>query len=822
LQTCANILCIFVFIIFITFLFLICGVIAVFAQRPQIELIVNDENGVAVPGAQVVVSQPGLPPQRLNTDYAGRCGYVLHANTGYSLDVEKAGFYRTQMSEIDPQQQAIEVTLAHQQIVRQQVNVVASSTGIDPEQISDVSNMSTPEIANIPYQPSRDIRYLLPFNPGVVQDNSGQVHVAGSATYATLDLLDGFDIRSPVSGQLALRVSPDAVRSIDVETTRYPVEYGKATGGVIAFRTGMGDNRFRFNATDFIPSIHQVNGSWHFDKFVPRVTFSGPIVHNKAWFFDGLDLEYDNIVIGGLPTNADSNQLWRGSNLLKAQVNATPRDILIGGVLFNDYHSPYQGLSTLTPQQSTIHEDILAWFPYLREQHSFAGGALLDVGAAMVRFRDGYTPHGDTPFEVTPESYLGSFFETATNRSRRVEGNAVLYLPPLTWGGKHDLKMGVDLDQINFDEEVTRSPIRYLREDGTLLRLSTFPAVTPFNRNNVEVGAYVQDRWVPRTGLLIETGLRFDWDEIVRRGLFSPRIAATWTPTASANTKLAGGVGLYYEHTQLQYLEEALAGVRYDTYYATDGVAPTTPPLLSTFVANYGTLHQPRTLNWSIGIEQKLPAAIYASISFVNKHATDVLVYDNPSPPPALTGTYFLDNSREQSYHAVTVTAKHTFERGYVLFGAYTRSYAHTNAALEYSPTLSVLGPQAGGPLPWDSPNRLLSWGWLPVPRLKRWDFVYTVDWRTGFPFTSVNANQHAVGEPGSRRFPDYLSVSPGVEWKFHFRGAYFGLRGVIENISDRQNPAVVNNVVDSPQYGVFTVPGGRAFTARIRLIGSK
>ena len=804
------------------FCLLVCSVAAAFAQHAQIELTVIDENGVSVPGAQVVVTEPGFPPQRLSTDYAGRCQYSIRGAAPYNLDVEKTGFYRSEVPQVDPKQQTMEVTLAHQQLVRQQVNVVASSTGIDTDQTADVSNMSTPEIANIPYDPSRDIRYLLPFNPGVVQDNSGQVHVAGSETYATLDLLDGFDIRSPVSGQLALRVSADAVRSIDVETTRYPVEYGKATGGVISFRTGMGDNRFRFNATDFFPSFREVNGGVHFDKFVPRVTFSGPIVRNKAWFFDGLDFEYDNTIIAGLPTNADSNQLSRGSNLAKAQVNLTPRDILIGGLLFNDYHSPYEGLSTLTPQESTVNEDIIAWFPYLREQHSFAGGALLDMGAAMVRFRDGYEPHGDTPFEVTPETYLGSFFENATSTSRRVEGNAALYLPPREWAGKHDLKLGVDVDQVNYGEQVTRSPIRYLREDGTLLRLSTFPQTAPFNRNNFEVGAYAQDRWAPSAGLLIETGLRFDWDEIVRRALYSPRIAATYAPNRNATTKLSAGVGLYYEHTQLQYLEESLAGIRYDTYYALDGVTPVSPPLLSTFVANNATLREPRTVNWSVGIEQKLPAAIYASASFLDKHGTDVLVYNNPAPPPALSGTYSLGNSREQNYHSVNVTARHTFERGYVLFGSYTRSYAHTNAALEYVPTLSVLGPQAGGPLPWDAPNRLLSWGWLPVPKLKSWDLVYTVDWRTGFPFTSIDANQQVVGEPGSMRFPDYFSFSPGLEWKFHFHGSYFGLRGVIENISDRQNPAVVNDVVDSPQYGTFSVPEGRAFTARIRLISSK
>jgi hypothetical protein len=320
--------------------------------------------------------------------------------------------------------------------------------------------------------------------------------------------------------------------------------------------------------------------------------------------------------------------------------------------------------------------------------------------------------------------------------------------------------------------------------------------------------------------LLLETGLRFDWDEIVRRLLYSPRIAAVYT--SGAHTKLSAGIGLYFEHTQLQYLEEASAGVRYDTYYALDGVTPTSPPLVSNFVANYSQLHEPRTLNWSVGVEQKLPAEIYASVNFLDKRATDEFAYALQNPPPALYGTYLLTNSRTSDYRSVDVNLRHTFARGYVLFGSYTRSYTHTNAALEYTPTLSVLGPQASGPQPWDAPNRLLSWGWLPVPKLKSWDFVYTADWRTGFPFNSVDADQELSGAPGSRRFPDFFSASPGLEWRFHFRGNYFGLRGVIENITDRQNPAVVNNNVDSRQYGTFTVPEGRAVTARIRLISSK
>jgi hypothetical protein len=110
----------------------------------------------------------------------------------------------------------------------------------------------------------------------------------------------------------------------------------------------------------------------------------------------------------------------------------------------------------------------------------------------------------------------------------------------------------------------------------------------------------------------------------------------------------------------------------------------------------------------------------------------------------------------------------------------------------------------------------------LLLPKLKdSWDFVYTLDWQTGFPFDAVNANKQVVGAAGSLRFPDYLSFSPGLEWRFHFHGSYFGLRGVLENATGSSNPAVVNNVVDSPQFRMFSEFPGRALTARIRLITS-
>ncbi len=794
------------------------------ARAPVIFTVV-DENGLAVPGAGVTIFEPGLAVVSLRTDYAGHCSLIPQQDAPYRLRVEKPGFYQTIEGDLDMRINSVRIVLNHEQIVKEQVNVTDSVPGIDIEQISDKSTMNTPEIVNVPYLTSRDIRNLLPFYPGIVQDLTGQVHVAGSETWGTLDLLDGLDMRSPLNGVLSMRVSADAVRSIDAETTRYPVQFGRTTGGVLAFYTGMGDNKFRFNATNFIPSYRDLNGI-RFDKFVPRVTFSGPLVKDRAWFYDGVELEYDNIYISELPANANTDELVRGSNLVKFQVNLASTNILTAGLLSNDYHSPYDGISSITPQQSTTKRNTIAWLPYLRDEWSFGHSALLDVAAGVVRIRDGYEPHGDTPYQITPELPSGSYFENLTGTSQRAEGTAGLYLPPLHWAGRHDLKLGLDLDHIGYGENASRAPVSYLREDGTLLRQSVFPATMTFTIHNAELGAYAQDRWLMLPGLLVEPGLRFDWDEIIRRPLVAPRIAATYSPLkASGATKLSAGIGLYYEHTQLEYLTRALAGIRYDTNYANDGVTPLGPPQETDFTANYSSLQEARAINWSLSVEQKLPYSIFASANFIQKRISDEFVYANQSGSAALSGNYLLTNGRQDHYNSVELDARRLFANGYSLFISYTHSSARTNAAIDHNPTLSLLGPQQSGPLAWDTPNRVISRGWLPLllPKLKHnWDFVYALDWRTGFPFTSINDNQQVVGSTGSQRYPNYLSINPGLEWRFHFRGAYFGLRGVLENATGSENPFEVINDVDSPEYGTFSEFQGRALTARIRLIGSK
>ena len=124
---------------------------------------------------------------------------------------------------------------------------------------------------------------------------------------------------------------------------------------------------------------------------------------------------------------------------------------------------------------------------------------------------------------------------------------------------------------------------------------------------------------------------------------------------------------------------------------------------------------------------------------------------------------------------------------------SYTHSSAHTNAALDYLPTPSPLGAQQSGPLPWDVPNRVISWGWLPVPFAKlrkRWDFVYLFDRHTGFPYTAVNAADQVVGAAGAQRFPDYCELQSGAGVEISFSRTVLGAARRDGERDGQQKPA--------------------------------
>jgi hypothetical protein len=840
----------------------------------KLTVTVTDENGVAVMSGRVQL-QPPLPgiALRCETDFAGHCEFTDLPAGSYELRIEKAGYYASVQPEVKVGLTAsVDVTLSHQREAREVVNVTESTPAIDPGQVSGKEELTGTEILDIPYPGSHDYRNVLTFIPGVTPDGFGQAHFAGAETWQTVTLLDGFNVSQPASGQLFLRSSIESFRSIEVTPSREPAEFGKGSGGVLALNTRMGDDHFRLSSTDFTPSAQTTKGL-SISQWTPIDTVSGPIRKGKIWFIDALSGEYDDNLIKQLPAGSDRDHVWRGDNLAKLQSNLTTRNIVTASFLSNYYHDPYDGLSVLQPQPST---DVYAETSYigsLKDQYYFRGGALLESGLGVDQYSVALTPHRNSSYIVLPPlgpagtsaGATGDYYEQQSTLARRVQALANLYLPPHQWHGRHDIKVGMDLDRLSYAAQFLRQPISFLQPGQppagepalpcptdangvpivpatTCTRYSVFSGGNYNEIFNAEASGYVEDRWLITNRLLIEPGVRFDWDEIIRTALISPRLAGTYILDNESNTKLSAGIGIIYDNTTLGLIHQPLEGQRVDYFFDANGCpqeangasiscTPAPPPLepapvpvLTTFSVNRNALDAPRYLNWSLGFEKKLPYAIFLKLELLEKRGVHGFAYNTLNG--AVNGNYFLGNGRDDRYDAFQISARHRFRQYYEIFGAYTRCRSTTNQVFDFSADFPLFSTQLPGPYPWDIPNRFVGWGILPffrLPVVHKVDMVYSAEARTGLPFFGTTDQGEIYGgtSPEIFRLPTYYSVNLQFEKRFHLFKRYWALRGGFDNITNHGNPNLADSVIDSTHPApTFVDTNGRAFTSIIRYLG--
>ena len=822
-----------------------CTAAAQTAAGPTVAVV--DENGVAVASARVSVQAPPAAAVRRETDYTGRAAFPGVAAGLYTVRVEKEGFYAFESAAVQVTPgSTVEIGITHLQEVREVVDVHESPPAIDPAQVSSKETLSGLDVVNMVFPATHDYRNAINFIPGVVSDQSGQPHVAGAQSYQTVTLLDGFNVSQPANGLLLIRVGTDAFRSIQVEPSREPAEAGKGSGGLLMLNTGIGDDHFRFWATNFIPSVQNKHG-WRFDQFLPLITFSGPIIKHRIWFYNSFDGEYDNLIYTALPVGQDNDHIIRFGNLTKLQTNITSRNILTTGFLVNHLHDQYAFLSPQSPQFSNPKDVEYSYFPSIKDQHYFANGMLAEAGLGFVQYDINLTPYGSNPYFVNTQTTGGSFYVSTETTATRWQGLGNVYLPPQQWHGRHDFKVGIDVDRISYDAHYNRQPISYLSDNNTLTsadlcltaaqnaqfpctRYSTFSPAPLVEQYNSEVSAYAEDRWSITNRLLVEPGVRWDWDNIVHHNNVAPRLAGTYVVDDAGTTKISAGIGVIYESTPIFLIARPFAGSRQDIFFSipnsscTVNCVTTTGPVNTTFTADTANLETPRFVNWSLGLEKKLPAAIYMKAEYFQRRGTNGFVYD--SRANSTTGDFVLENTREDHYDAFQITLRRNFRETYSVMGAYTRSHARSNQALDFNVDSPILAPQQPGPYPWDAPNRFLAWGYLPffsLPILHQTEVAYSMEARTGFPFNEYTDQQQLIGKPGEQRFPEYFSLNLQLEKRFHLFGYYLALRGGFDNITGRCDPYVVNGVIDaSHPEPTFTACLGRAFTSRIRLLGRK
>jgi hypothetical protein len=776
-----------------------------------------DENGKPASGVEVKIEAPSGQTKLTFTDAAGAFECSFETAGQYRVNLNKAGFFRMsgQAVELKGGDNTAVFLINHETEIHEQIEVYSTNEGINPLAVSHEDFLIAREIRDIPVDSTYDLRNSLNTLPEVINDYSGQIHIAGGRASEAQYLLDGFEIGDPVTGDLSARINVDSVRIAEVNSGRFSAQYGNAGAGVLSMDTTAGDDRWRAGATDFIPGFSADRGirlsSWY-----PRLTLSGPLRKEHAWFSEAFSLQQNSSLIREQPRHENLVTQWSGDNMFRIQAKLNPKNMIQVNFLYNQRSASNLGLGPFSPVSATRSLQAYRSLISVKEQ-VWSGRTFYELGIAADISHDQTMPRGFEPYSVTPNGSAGNYFETVRRQSRRWQGFGSVSLPTRNWHGSHDLQLGFNATTKGWTQHSLRNGIKVLRADGTVAQRTVFSGQQQFHLSDTFLGAYAHDSWRLSKSLILQFALRMDLDRLLQGATPSPRISVNYLPFKSERSKFTAAWGVYLQPLPLSSIGPAYDQQRSDTFYSRVG-HPIVGLNNSRFSLPDGPLKQARFYTFNTGWEQAIGTKSQAEINYTQRDERFGLAYEKKPVNPNLN-LFLLQNNRRDTYKSAEISFRHSFSDKTGLSWSYTRSSTRTNQVFDYSLETLVFSPQESGPLAWDTPNRILSSGWMPGPV---WDlfFSYFFEYRSGFPYNQVNEQQQLVGPANRLRFPAFASLNLGMEKRVRVLTRNWAIRLTILNATNNSNYDSVNNNIDSPNFRKLGGGNKRSFNIRIRLIG--
>jgi hypothetical protein len=800
---------------------------------------VTNENSLPVAGARVTMEDiPATKSWEAISDPTGSVLLQLPAAGAYSLKIDREGFYVVfepllTVPATPPGEPSFELHISLQSIhdIRSTIEVKGDPGSIDMDRVTPQTTLSSRTLYDVPFPNQHSLRSGLRMIPGVVQDSSGGIHLFGGSEDQAQYSFEGFQLNDPLTGQFDARMSLESVQSVDVQSSPSDADMGRGESGTMLLHARTGGDKFKVSATAVFPGI-DIGTGLRFSRWTPRGTVSGPWRKGRAWFFNTAELQFVRITVPQLAANQNSSKSWRFNDLLHNQFNLSEKDILFVGLLFDYQYAPQSGLTLLDPRETTLKSEANQWFGYVKDQRSFSRSSMIEFGFAASLTHNTAEPQGDAPYLIAPDGRMGNYYATARRDARRWQGIANYFPPSFHFLGEHQLKTGADIVRLDYQQNVSRTAIDYLNNAGAIIRAIGFTGSGQLSSDNDERAFYMQDSWRVRPWLLLELGWRADEDRLGRLNS-SPRAGFAISPPGMEGTRISGSFARIVEPANLRLFTRPLDQSDISTYF--DGAGNLIyGPVFSVFTLG-PNLQNPRADIWTLGVERTLPKLLQAKVELLRRRSTRGFDYTNDLPsaeqfpaiiagapnPGPVTADYALTNQRQDQYDSVEIALRQPLRGRFEWMVSYTRSRAESNAVIERTVDQPLSVSADTGPLPWDAPNRLLSWGYLPAWS-KSWAFAYLLDWHSGLPFSIQDPYGQLVGLVDDRRFPQFFELNLFVERILSYRGYRVALRAGFNNITGHFNPTLVDNVLGGSTYLLEYGGQPRALNFQLRFLGHR
>jgi hypothetical protein len=243
---------------------------------------VTDSTGAILPGVTVTLTGP-QGTRVVTTDSLGRYSVTGLTPGFYDVTVEKSGFRKIESkhNEVVVNSSSTLNLSLQTGSVSEVVEVTASAVGIDTQSTAITTNLTDQFYNSVPVP--RNVSAIFYAAPGVAtgqvagtpyQNGPGAANpsIGGSSGLENLYVVDGVTITDQAfgsigtynryHGSLGTGINLAFIKEVDVKTTAFEPEYGKATGGIVQIVTKSGSNSYHGALAAYFGP-----GSWYASRY---------------------------------------------------------------------------------------------------------------------------------------------------------------------------------------------------------------------------------------------------------------------------------------------------------------------------------------------------------------------------------------------------------------------------------------------------------------------------------------------------------------------------------------------------------------------------
>jgi hypothetical protein len=697
-------------------------------------------------------------------------------------------------------------------------SVIATASETDAKFPSSTTTINEKTVRDAPNMEEK-FDSLLPLVPGVVRGPDGHINLKGASNTQNGALVNSANVTDPATGSPAINLPIDVVSSVQVISNPYDPQYGKFTGAVSSVETKTGSYEgYHFSIQNLLPRWRDRDGHIvGIGAATPRMTFTGPMIKDRIAFTQSFEYRFIRTPVNSLPPLQRDMGLEGYDSYTQSDLNLIPKQTATVSLAVYPQKLQYMGLNTFTPQPSTADFHQRGYEIYGQHRYIAGTDSVLTSQLTYKRFDADVTAISNNPYQLLIDTTEGGFFNRQARRTYRFEWGETYTFAPRHLLGTHQLRAGSNYAYSSYDGQEAFLPVTIIGASGAPIERISFTESTSFSIDQNETSWFVADQWTPFQRLTVDLGVRFDNDTVTSSTHAAPRAGFVLALTNDGKTMLKGGVGMFYDRVPLMIPIFDRLPDRTASLLDNSGQTYSSISYLNQLT---GGLHNPQSTSWSVAVERQVLEPLTLRVGYEQRNTSKVFVVSPISD--GNSGILALSNTGRDSYQEIQVAGRLKLPR-LTLNSSYVHSRAYGNLN---DPSLffgnypqAVIQSDARARLPFDAPNRFLSWGDVQGPW--RFTLVPVYDLHTGFPYSVENEFREYVGPRNTRQFPRFssfdlqatrpVSVRVGGDRRLHLRAGFS-----VYNVFNHFNPRDVQNVEESIVFGEFFNDAWREYRGKL------